>query len=117
MTIANVFTHTPGSSIHIIWETLTDADGVGELVTIPAISDRCVQVVGTFGGNTVTIEGSNVPVPGAGDWFTMHNNLGDLLSFTAAGGDAVLENPYHIRAVSTGGTSVDVDVHLFGRTS
>jgi hypothetical protein len=116
MTIASVMTKAPGSCIHILWEAVTESDGTGDASTFPALSDRCVQVVGTFNGNTLLLQGSNVINPTvASDWFTLHNHLGDLLSFTAVGGDVVAENPYHIRPKSTGGTGVDVDVHLFGR--
>lgn len=82
--------------------TLTTADPTGDAFSIPGARDRTVQVgqaSDAIGGATLVIEGSNVAVPSAnGDWFTLHDGDGQALSFTAAGGEVIAENPLHIRA-------------------
>jgi hypothetical protein len=62
--------------------------------------DRTVQVFGTFGtGGTVIVEGS---LDGT-NWFQLRDPTGTLISFTAAGGKAVMENAPYIRPRVTGG--------------
>lgn len=100
---------------HVIWETLTETNNDGDAFTDPQRSDRSVEVVGTFGGTSVAIEGSNVLSPGASDWVAVHDPAGTAIAFTSAGCAHIVENMLHYRPKLTGGTSVDVDVHLLSR--
>lgn len=79
---------------------LTDADGNGAYITIPNSPDRSVQVFGTFNSGTVTIQGTNEPDPLNPQ--TLHAPDGGNLAFTAAGIEAILENPMKIRPVLSG---------------
>ena len=118
-TISGVKTPTQGRTTHVIWETLTENDEVGHSVSIPGASDRSVQVMGTVGGATILIEGSNVLSPSVdGDWFTLHDENGDLLSFTVIDvGHAISESSLHLRPRLTGGSETDVDVIIFFRST
>jgi len=110
--IAGIRTPTPGATHHVIWETLTEDNEVGHPISIPGASDVSVAVLGTIGGATLLIEGSNVLSPSVdGDWVTLHDENGDLLSFTIINiGHALSENMLHIRPRLTGGAGTDVDV-------
>ncbi len=117
--VTGVKTEAPGNTFHVIWETLTETDNVGHPISIPGASDKSVQIVGTVGGATVLIEGSNVLIPSVdGDWATLHDENGDLLSFTSIDvGHAVSENTLHVRPRLTGGAGTDVDVLMLLRST
>ena len=68
------------------------------------MADRCLQVVGTFDGTTLTVEGTNdwVDDP-APTWTGLHDTNGDVISITSAAIVQILENPARMRLVTTGG--------------
>ena len=115
MTIAPTRSEQYGRSHLYIWANLLTADGVGLPISAPGSADASVHVFGTFGGSAVTIEGSNEVTPT--NWVTLNDPIGDPLSFAAAGIQSIAENPLHIRAVLTGGTSADVSVHILKRNT
>lgn len=89
---------------------LTNAD-TGMPVTLADWADKSIQVSGTFGGATVTIEGSN-----DGTNFTpLKDPSGALLAITAPSIRQVQEFTFYLRASSAGGTGTDVTVTLAGR--
>jgi hypothetical protein len=96
----------------ITWETVTSDDtatavipmGVGSLAA-------SVQVIGTFGGCTVTIQGSN----DNSNWATLKDIYGANLSFTAAGLADFSTACGYVRPSVSGGTSEDIDVALVFR--
>lgn len=98
------------------WEALGNADDGGALV-VPFAADVTAQVIGTFGGATVKLQGSNDRT----NWFDLTKKGGtSTASVTAAGGFAVNEMPAYVRPVTSGGTGTDVDVivcvhALFGK--
>ena len=62
--------------------------------------DRTIQVLGTFGvGGTIIAEGS---LDGT-NWFPLRDPSSTAISFTAAGGRAILENVAFVRPRVTGG--------------
>lgn len=73
-------------------------------------ADRTVQVSGTFGGATVTIQGSNDKIT----WFTLNDNTGAALAVTTAVLKLILENPIYVRAISAGGAGSAITVILAG---
>lgn len=75
-----------------------------------AFPDRSVQVEGTFGGTTITFEGSNDGT----NWQTLTDEQGDALSFTVAGLRQILQCTVHVRPKSTGGAGASVVISLFG---
>lgn len=80
-------------------------------------ADRTIHVRGTFGGATVTFQGSNEPGPVAtttpASGVVLTDQAGAPLSFTAAGARVVAEASRWVRPLVTGGdgtTSLTVDM-------
>lgn len=92
------------------WETITAGDS-GQSVTCDQYPYRTITVEGTFDGTTITIQGRNDE---AGTWQTLQDNLGNNLSFTAAGIKLMGMVPRFVRPLSVGGTTVDIDVVMTG---
>lgn len=93
-------------AVILAWEALGNADD-GAPYAVPYAADITVQVIGTFGGATVKLQGSNDGT----NWFDLTKRGGtSAASFTAAGGASSNENPAYIRPVTSGGTGTDVDV-------
>lgn len=94
------------------WTALTGTDdgAPGDVVQYP---DKSVQLLGTFGGGTVLIEGSN---DGGTTWATCNDaGTGAALSFTAPGIKQILENPQRVRPrASVGVTTVDCYITCHG---
>jgi hypothetical protein len=93
----------------VTWTPLTTTNRDGQPFEMPAWSDRCVQIGGTFSGGaaTVTLEGSNDGVT----WFTLTDPQGNVISATAAKMEQVMEVPRFTRPNLTGGdgsTSITV---------
>lgn len=85
--------------VHIItWASLAQGDD-GQSYEMPGSSDRSVQIVGTFGGATVTIEGS---IDGT-NWATLTDPQGNAISKTATALEMVSEVTRYIRPNITGG--------------
>lgn len=84
-------------------------DDTGQPLPFTLYSDRSVQVTGTFGGASVTIEGSN----DGENWFTLADPQGNSLNFVTAKLEAILELVLWIRPKVTGGdgtTSINVNM-------
>lgn len=94
-----------------VW-TLTGMDS-GFPQTAPQYPNRSVHVVGTFGGGTILIEGSN---DGGVTWFGLNDPQGLALSFTVtATGEKVAETTQMIRPrASVSVTSVAI--HLLSQS-
>lgn len=82
----------------ITWASMTQ-DEVGQALPMAMYSDRSVQVTGTFGGATVSIEGSNDGV----NYFTLVDPQGNNLSFVTSRLEAILEMVLYVRPKVTGG--------------
>jgi hypothetical protein len=80
------------------------AADTGEAARDEDAMDRSVQVFGTFGGGSITIEGSH----NGADWATLKDVQGNALVLLAAGIKQILEATKFIRPVSAGVTSVTV---------
>lgn len=109
-------THDPianssGKSRWVFWEAMGDADE-GESIEYGHFADRSVQVIGTFGGATVTIQGSNDNT----NWETLNDLQGNAIALTEAGLKGIAEAVRYIRAITAGGSGTDVDVHLFSKS-
>ena len=76
-------------------------------------SECCVQATGTFGGATVTWQGSNDNV----NWFTCTNAAGGTAAtLTAAGGMQIIERPVYMRPnLTTVGSGATISVTAFLR--
>ena len=84
-----------------------------EPIRLGVWSDRTVQVGGTFGGATVSIQGSNDDI----EYFTLTDPQGNPLTFAAAGLEAIIELPAFLRPTITGGDGASVKVIVSGRRS
>lgn len=88
------------------WETLGNADD-GAPVSIGYAADITIQAIGTFGGATVRLQGSNDGT----NWHNMTQKGGTTaIGLTAAGVHSINEMPAYIRPLTAGGTGTDVDV-------
>lgn len=94
----------------VSWSTMGGTD-TGQSAAFGQFPDRTVTVQGTFGGATVTIQGSS---DGGTTWFTLHDNLGNPLTYTANGMALVAENPGLIRPNNSAGSGSNLNVYLIG---
>jgi hypothetical protein len=104
-----------GSIILYTW-ALTTANADGAPIKAPEWSDRTWQATGTFGGATVTLQGSNDNV----NWFPLTNangaSGGTAVTFTAAGGATPVELPLWVRPnLTVVGTAAVISVTMLGR--
>jgi hypothetical protein len=93
-----------------LWEALGDAD-TGEAVEVANFADRSIQVAGTFGSATVTVQGSNDGT----NWATLNDPQGNALAVTSAKIEQILELTRYLRVTTSGGTGTDLDVTLLCR--
>jgi hypothetical protein len=90
------------------WADLATGD-VGAGVPIAYSADLTGQATGTFGGGTITWQGSNDNT----NWHPLtRRSVGSDMAFTSAAVHTVNENPAWIRPAVTGGTSVAIDCTL-----
>ena len=90
------------------------ADDDGEPVRLAVYSDRSVQVVGEFGGASITIAGSNDGV----HYHALTDTAGDPLTLTAGALKQIVELPVYLKPRVFGGDgSTDLKVVLSGRKS
>lgn len=99
--------------IKFAW-TITTANSNGAPIG-PAhvnFADRTYQAVGTWGGATLQMQGSNDGT----NWFMLNDPFGVDLSLTANGMFAVAEAPLYVRpALSVAGSGASIVVTLVGR--
>lgn len=67
-----------------------------------------IQVIGTFGSSSITVQGSNDGT----NWVTLADRAGTAIAITAAGGAEFSTSFVYIRPLSTGGSGDDVDVFI-----
>lgn len=105
----------------VTWTGLTKAtDDAGEAVSIPALVNRSVQVLGTLGtGGSVRLEGSNKAVPdtaSATDWAPLTDPQGNDLNMTALKIEGVTEPVLWIRPrITAGDGNTNMTVYLLAR--
>lgn len=87
--------------VQVLWTGLLNTD-TGSWYTAPAHADRSLQVYGTFGGATLTVQGTNetgTPSNAA----TLNDPSSTALTVTAAKIEAILEPTVQIRPSVAGG--------------
>jgi len=96
---------------HLVkWENLQMGD-IGRPVSYPTYTVRSVQVVGTFGGASMLLEGSNMPT--SPTYVGLLNPWYGMINLSEAGLKAVLENTYWVRPRIMGGdATTDLDVYF-----
>lgn len=107
--------------ILVTWSNLTaNEDGVPFTGSIEH-GDRCIQVAGTFGGATISWQGTNFIPPQSGNvpsnWVTLTDPQGNNLAGINTGRiETVLEIPAASRPLVVGGDgSTNLTVVMFGR--
>ena len=104
-------TRTPtGSSAAFVanWTGLLLGDG-GDALPFSQYSDKSVQVVGTFGGATLRVEGSN----NGENWAVLTDPQGNDLLITTAKIEMVTEATAYIRPLVSGGDgTTSLAVHM-----
>lgn len=96
--------------------TAPDTGQPFDVSTVPGAggNDRSVQITGTFGDNTVVLQGSNDGT----NWVTLSDPQGNAISKTAAAIEAVLEYTRMVRPTCTAtGTGTDLVVTMIVRGS
>ena len=89
------------------WD-MVDADTVGAAAEFPDQTDAVVTITGTFGGATVTIEGSN-----DGTTFVILTDpQGNIISKTSAAIEQITEVPRYVRPAKASGSSTTVRVMI-----
>jgi hypothetical protein len=100
-----------GSTAMFTW-ALTTADSDGRAVQWVDYSDRTFTATGTFGGGTLTIEGSNDGT----NWVTLSDAAGGgNATATAATALTIVELTRFVRPNLTGSTAATVSVTLIAR--
>ncbi len=98
----------------------TGASAVGAPIAISDYPDKTITIEGTFGGATITLQGSNSN-PTASQWHTLNDSRGaaNTIVKTAAAINAILENPKFMRPIigSTVSGVTDIDVIIHGSKS
>jgi len=92
------------------WTAIGNAD-TGTSVAMSSAADRSVQIEGTFGGATITVQGSNDGT----NWQTLTDPQGNAISTTAAKLEQIEELTRYVRVISSGGTGTNVNVNMVFR--
>lgn len=104
----------PTGNFVVKWPGMTGGD-VGQPWQAAQWADRNTQALGTFGGATLTMEGSNVANPITTDFNVLHDGQGVAIAITAAGFIEVNEVPWFTRPKVTGGAGAAIDVIMMVR--
>lgn len=99
-----------GLVLEMKWEGIGD-DETTSSYECAGFADKTVQVIGTVGAGTVTIQGSNDGT----NFVALTDGIGNSLAFSAVGIKLIGENPRYIRVVTDSGSSNDVDVIVYAR--
>jgi len=94
------------------WTGLQASGDTGAPFACPNYLEKSVQVVGTFGGATLTIQGSNMK--DTPTYATLNDAGGSALTYTTAAIKKVREHTYWVRPVLSGGEVfiTNLDVYL-----
>ena len=84
----------------VTWSPLVAANLDGTPFVCPMFADKSIQVYGTFGGATVTVQGSNDS--SSPTYATLADPQGNALTITLAKIEQVLENTYVVRPLVSG---------------
>jgi hypothetical protein len=113
MSIASTKQYSIDGAAQIVTWQLGQGDD-GEPVSLTNSADRTVQVLGTFGGASVVLEGSLEPTPV--NYATLTDPQGNNLSIAAAKIESVTELVNFIRPRVVGGDGTTaITVHLLLR--
>jgi len=97
-----------GTAVMASWDNLDESDTGPAAMEVTEYDSAVVQVIGTFNGGTVVLQGSNDGV----NWATVQDIAGDAISLTAAGISSLRDLPRYLRPLVSAGTGLDIDVFL-----
>jgi hypothetical protein len=103
-----------GANALFAWINLAASDD-GRAVEYSEFADRSVQFSGTFGGASVSLQGSNDGV----NWHTLTDTLGAPITKTSAALCAITEMTRYIRPLVAGGngtTAITCTLFMLGGT-
>ena len=106
-----VSTTQPVSAVKLYtYDNLDTADSSPSAILSDGTSSIAgfIQAIGTFGGGTVKLQGSN----NNSTWVDLLDVTGVAIGLTAAGGKEFTTSCVYIRPLITGGTADDVDVFI-----
>ena len=102
------FSSTRDGAIVTTWAAMAGTDN-GAPFRLPCSADLTFQVSGTFGGATVTFQGSNDGTT----WHPLTQRTGTTnMAYTSAAAHACNETPLFVRPNITGGTGSSITVIL-----
>lgn len=114
--IAAVRTEGPGRTYRYTWDSMAGGDS-GEPVSIPGASDKTVQISGTFGTSTVSIQGS-LYAADSGVYANLTDPQGNALTAIAAAAlESITENTTWIKPVVAAGSGTPITVVLLARST
>lgn len=110
-TISKTETTSVNNTKRATWTGMVAGDDGEAIATNGA--ETSVQVGGTFGTSTVTIQGSNDGT----NWVNLNDkaNIGSACSFTSAGIKGVLQFTKFIRPIVSAGTGTGISVILINK--
>lgn len=113
-TVIDVSDRKDGSAIMVSWVDggANNSANTYLPVSYPKHSNKSIQVLGTFGGASVAIQGSNDIVGTPTNFASLNDPGGTVIAITSAKIKAVLENTVHIQPVATGGTSQNLTIQM-----
>lgn len=97
-------------AIIVTWGPMGDSDTAGA-VQLPDRIDRSVQVIGTFGGATITMQGSNDGT----NFNTVNDAFGAALTLAAAAIKQVTEAALWIRPSTASGSGSSLTIIMCAR--
>ena len=98
------------------WEGLgVGGNNIGKSLQCPNFPIRSIQVIGTFAGASITLQGSNmIDSP---EFATLNDEGGTAITLSAAAIKQIRENTYWLRPVATSlGATTDLDVYILFST-
>jgi hypothetical protein len=107
-TVTDVSDKGNGASLRVVWTPVTEADTC-QAWKLPEYSDKSIQVLGTFGGATVVLNGSN---DGGVTFAGLNVPAGTAISIASAAIKAVLENTEYVQPVASGGTGQSLTIAM-----
>lgn len=114
MAVVNFTRSEPSASVAkiVTWTAIANGDTATPFLPVELdTAIASVQVYGTFGGATLTLQQSNDGT----NWFTAKTPTGDNVSATAGGMFEVSLSGLYIRPSISGGSSSSINVILVAR--
>ena len=91
------------------WPALNSTDTTGVPFEAPDYSDMTVQISGTFGAGTLTMQGSNDGTT----WFSLTDPQGNAIAKNSAGMECIEEAPRYVRpSLGSANTTDSINVLL-----